>query len=214
MFWWGAVDATASAGMAGCKVSAMDQPHEHNLTALIDEARAGSKGAKDRLLSAVYGEFHRIANALMRCERPGHALQPSDLVNEAVIRLLDGGAFKNAPNRQYLFGAAARAMRQALVDQKRKRDADKRSGKWKRVSLDEVLGYFEAQHLDVIALNEALDRLSAQNHRQAQVVELRFFAGMSVPEVAEVLGVSVGTVEGDWRFARAWLRIELGGVAG
>jgi len=192
----------------------MDQPHGHSVTALINEARAGSKGARDRLLRAVYGEFHRIANALMRCERPGHALQPSDLVNEAVIRLLDGEAFKKAPNRQYLIGAAAGAMRQALVDHARKRDADKRSGKCKRVSMDQVLGYFEAQHLDVIALNEALDRLSVLHDRQAQVVELRFFAGLAVPEVAEVLGVSVGTVEGDWRFARAWLRIELGGVAG
>src|SRR5262249_44365942 len=137
-----------------------------------------------------------------------------DLVNEAVIRLLNGATFEKAPNRRYLIGAAAQAMRQILVDHARKRKADKRDGKWNRVPLDEALGYLEAERLDIIALNEALDRLRAIHDRQGQVVELRFFAGLSVPEVAGVLDVSVGTVEADWRFARAWLRLQLEGVVG
>ena len=184
------------------------------MSALIDEARAGSNGAKNRLMRAFYGEFHQIATALIRCERPGQSLQPSDLVHEAVIRLLDGATFEKAPNRRYLFGAAARAMRQILVEYARKRKAGKRDGKWNRVPLDDVLGYFEAQRVDIIALNEALDRLRALHDRQGLVVELRFFAGLSVPEVADLLDVSVGTVEADWRFARAWLRLQLEGVAG
>jgi RNA polymerase sigma factor (TIGR02999 family) len=188
----------------------MDEEHREDLTALINEARAGSKDAKDRLLRAVYGEFHRIADGLMRRERPGHTLQPSALVNEAVVRLLDGQAFEKAPNRRYLLAAAAQAMRRILVDHARKRNA--RHGQLQRVPLDEVLAYFEEKHLDFIALDEALDRLSSLHERQALVVVLRFFAGIPTAEVADVLGVSVGTVEGDWRFARAWLRGQIGEV--
>ncbi|HKI17235.1 MAG TPA: ECF-type sigma factor [Isosphaeraceae bacterium] len=188
----------------------MDEEHRIDLTALINEARAGSKDAKDRLLRAVYGEFHRIADGLMRNERPGHTLQPTALVNEAVVRLLDGQTFEKAPNRRYLLAAAAQAMRRILVDHARKRNA--RNGQLKRVPLDEVLAYFEEKRLDFIALDEALDRLSSLHERQALVVVLRFFAGLPAAEVADVLGVSLGTVEGDWRFARAWLRGQIGEV--
>ena len=190
----------------------MEQGHREDLTALIDEARAGSKEAKDRLLRAVHGEFHRIADGLMRSERPGHTLQPSALVNEAVVRLLDGQAFEKAPNRGYLFAAAAQAMRRILVDHARKRKA--RDGRLHRVPLGDVLAYFEEKHLDFIALDEALERLSSLHKRQGLVVVLRFFAGLPTAEVADLLGVSVGTVEGDWRFARAWLRSQMGGVEG
>ena len=190
----------------------MDTENRQDLTTLINEARAGSKDAKERLLGAVYGEFHRIADGLMRRERPGHTLQPSALVNEAVIRLLDGEAFEKAPNRRYLLAAAGQAMRRILVDHARKRQA--RQGSLKRVPLDDVLAYFDEKHLDFIALDEALNRLSSSNERQAQVVILRFFAGLPAAQVADVLGVSVSTVEGDWRFARAWLRSQIGGIDG
>ncbi len=190
----------------------MDMGHRENLTALIDEARAGSKDAKDRLLRAVYGEFHRIADRLMRSERPGHTLQPSALVNEAVIRLLDGEAFEKAPNRRYLLAAAGQAMRRILVDHARTRQA--REGQLERVPLDEVLAYFEEKNLDFIALDEALNRLSLLNERQGLVVVLRFFAGLTTAQVADALDVSVSTVEGDWRFARAWLRGQIGGIDG
>ena len=135
-------------------------------------------------------------------ERPGHTLGPTALVDEAVLRLLNGKAVEKATNRQYLFGAASRAMRHALVDHHRRRRS--REGKLKRVPLDEALLYFEEKHLDIEALSDALDRLSEIDERQGLVVALRFFAGLSVAEVAEVLDVSVGTVELDWRFARAW----------
>jgi RNA polymerase sigma factor (TIGR02999 family) len=179
---------------------------------MINEARLGGRVAKDRLFRAIYAEFHRIAEHMMGGERPGHTLQPSALVNEAVIRLLNGHVIDKAPNRRYLFGAATKAMRQALVDHHRKRDADMRGGEWKRVPLDEVLAFVEGQNLNIIALNSALDRLADIDERQGLVVALRFFAGLSVAEVAEVLDVSVGTVEADWRFARAWLRTQLEGV--
>ena len=188
----------------------MDENHQENLTALIDEARSGGKVAMDRLFRAIYGEFHRMAETLMGQERPGHTLCPSALVNKAVLRLLNGHAVEDAPNRQYLFGAASKAMRQALVDHYRRRRT--REGKWKRVPLDDALLYFEEKKLDIEALNAALDRLAAISERQGLVVALRFFAGLSVAEVADALDLSVGTVERDWRFARAWLRDQLEGV--
>jgi RNA polymerase sigma factor (TIGR02999 family) len=184
----------------------MNQEQQHDLSVLLEEARSGSKEATDRLLRAVYWDFHRIAEALMRAERPSNTLQPSALLNEAVIRLINGAAFERAPNRRYLFAAAAQAMRRALVEHARKR---RRVSRMKRVPMDDVLTYFDEQNLDVIALNEAIDRLSAVHERQGTVVVLRFFAGLPTAEVAELLGVSIGTVEGDWRFARAWLRSQL-----
>jgi RNA polymerase sigma factor (TIGR02999 family) len=198
--------------MADLRMNAMDDHDRDNVTALINEARAGGKIARDRLFRAIYEEFHRIAKVLMGAERCGHSLQPSDVVNEAVLRLLNGHAVEQAPNRRFLFGAAARVMRQVLVDHYRKRTAMMREGKWKRVPLDEVLAHVEEQDLDFIGLNLALDRLTETNERQGLVVVLRFFAGLSVAQVAQALDVSVGTVEADWRFARAWLRDQLEGV--
>jgi RNA polymerase sigma-70 factor, ECF subfamily len=189
----------------------MGQEVPGSLTALIGEARAGDQRARDRLVGAVYGEFHRIAEGLMRRERPGHTLQPSALVNEAVVRLLDSDALAQAPHRRYLLTAAAQAMRQVLVDHARKRDARKRAGGGQRVPLDDVLAHCAGQNPDVLDLDEALERLMALDQRKGLVVILRYFAGLSVAEVAEVLDVSAATVEGDWRSARAWLRAEVGG---
>ena len=184
-----------------------------DLSVLLDEVRAGSPDARDRLVRSIYGELRRTAGWLMRRERPGHTLQPSALVHEALLRLLSGEALADVPNRRYLFAAAAQAMRQVLVDHTRRRHARKREGRHARVPLDEALAYIEEQGLDVMALHEALDCLAPAHPRPAQVVDLRFFGGLSVPEVAELLGVSDTTVEGDWRFARAWLRRTLGGTS-
>jgi RNA polymerase sigma-70 factor, ECF subfamily len=191
----------------------VDHGTRDDLTALLDAARAGGEDAQDRLVRAVYGELRRMAAGFMRRERTDHTLQPSALAHEAVIRLLDGGALVKAQDRRHLFAAAARAMRQVLVDHARTRGAAKRAGGRGRVPLDDVLAYFEAQHLDVIALHEAIDRLIKRDERQGLVVALRFFAGLSIAEVAEALDVSAATVEGDWRVARAWLRGQLGGEA-
>jgi RNA polymerase sigma factor (TIGR02999 family) len=167
----------------------------------------------ERLVRAIYAELQRMATGLIRFERPGHSLQPSDLVHEVLLRLLEGDTLADLPNRRCLFAAAAKAMRRVLIDHARRRRARKREGRHVRVPLDETFAYFEEQHLDVVAVHEALDRLALQHSRPAQVVELRFFGGLTVPEVAGVLDVSETTVEDDWRFARAWLRGELGGLA-
>jgi RNA polymerase sigma factor (TIGR02999 family) len=146
-----------------------------------------------------------MAAGLLRGERPDHTLQPTALVNEAMLRFLDGGTLGDVPSRRYFFAACARAMRQILVNHALPRRAAKRLGRRDRVPLDDLLAFYEEKKLDVVDLDEAVERLLGYNERQGLVVSLRFFAGMSVPEVAAALGVSVATVEGDWRLARAWL---------
>jgi RNA polymerase sigma factor (TIGR02999 family) len=185
-----------------------------DLTTLLDAVRAGQEGAQDRLVKAIYDELRRIARGLMRHERPGHTLQPSALVHEALLRLLGGDTLADVPNRRYLFAAAAQAMRRVLVDHARRHGGAKRDPERARLPLDEALAYFEEQDLDVVALHEALGRLALAYPRQAEVVDLRFFGGLTVPEVATALGVSDTTVESDWRFARAWLRNRLGRLEG
>jgi RNA polymerase sigma factor (TIGR02999 family) len=178
-------------------------------TRILGRVRAGDNRARGELLTLVYDELRRLAARLMRRERPDHTLPPTAVVNEVVIRLLNDAVFERAPNRNDLFAAAARAMREVLIDHARRRAAARRGWGWTRVPLDPVLDYFEAQDLDVVAVHEALDRLAALNGRQSQVITLRYFGGLTVPEVAGALGVSVVTVERDWRLARAWLRSQL-----
>jgi RNA polymerase sigma factor (TIGR02999 family) len=182
-----------------------------DLTAILSEVRAGCPDAQDRLVRAIYGELRRKAGELMRRERRDHTLQATALVHEALLRLLSGEALTEISDRRHLYGAAAQAMRQVLVDHARRRNSGKREGHRVRVPLDQVLADFDAQGLDVIDLNQALERLAQEYPRQAQVVTLRFFGGLSISEVVETLGVSDTTVECDWRFARAWLRGRLGG---
>jgi RNA polymerase sigma factor (TIGR02999 family) len=177
---------------------------------LLRAARAGEAGAQDRLVRALYDELRQIAGRRMRRERPGHTLQPSALVHEAVLRLLRGEALADPADRGHLLATAARAMRQVLIDHARHRRV-RPEGRMARVPLDEALAYLDGQRLDVLALHEALDRLACEHPRPARVVDLRFFGGVSIAEAAEVLEVSDTTVEADWRFARAWLREQLGG---
>ena len=189
----------------------MDAGERGDLTAILGEVRAGRPAAQDRLVRAIYGELRRTAGGLMRRERPGHTLQASALAHEALLRLLSGETLAEVSDRRHLYAAAAQAMRQVLVDHARRRNAGKRQGNRPRVPLDQLLASFDEQGLDVIDLHESLERLAQAHPRQAQVVTLRFFGGLSVPEIAESLDVSDTTVEGDWRFARAWLRGQLGG---
>jgi RNA polymerase sigma factor (TIGR02999 family) len=183
-------------------------------TVMLGRIRDGDEQAKGELISLVYDELRRVASGLMRRERADHTLSPTAVVHEAVIRLLGEAVFDKAPDRSYLFAAAARAMREVLIDHARRRSADRRGGGWRRVPLDAVVDYFQRQGLDVVAVHEALDRLAERDGRQAQVMTLRYFGGMTVAEVAAALGVSVVTVERDWRVARAWLVGQLGGSEG
>jgi RNA polymerase sigma factor (TIGR02999 family) len=179
------------------------------VTTLLDQVRAGRPDAQEKLVEVVYQELRRLAAGLMRRERPGHTLQPTGLVHEALLRLLRPDALGGAQNRAQFLAAAARAMRRVLVDHARRRAADKRGGGQAPLLLDEALDYFAEQRLDLLELHEALDRLAGLHARQAQVVELRFFGGYTVEEIAEQLQVSVSTVESDFRKATAFLRSRL-----
>jgi RNA polymerase sigma factor (TIGR02999 family) len=183
----------------------MPAESRRDVTLILGKARAGDERAHDELISLIYDELRRIAGSLMRRERPDHTLAPTAVVHEAVIRLLGEEVFQKAEDRSFLFASAARAMREVLIDHARRRGAGRRGGGWRRKPLDAVVDDIEAQGLDVVAIHEALERLAELSPRQSQVVTLRYFGGMTVPEVAAALGVAVVTVERDWRLARAWL---------
>ena len=185
-----------------------------DLTLILGRARAGDERARGELIALVYEQLRQVAARLMHRERTDHTLSPTAVVHEAVIRLLGDAVFDTSPDRAYLVASAARAMREVLIDHARRRAADRRGGGWSRVPLDLVVDYFEGQGLDIVAVHEALDRLAALNERQAQVMTLRYFGGLSVPEVAASLEVAVVTVERDWRLARAWIRDQLQGWDG
>jgi RNA polymerase sigma factor (TIGR02999 family) len=162
----------------------------------------------DRLLPLVYPELRRLALNHLRRERENHTLSPTALVHEAYLRLA-GGAEVSWESRAHFFGAAARAMRQILVDHARIRGAAKRGGGWRRVTLEEEFTPSGRRHFDFLDLHNALEKLMGFDERAARTVELRFFGGLTLDEVAHVLGVSRRTVAGDWTVARMWLSREL-----
>ena len=184
------------------------------VTLILGRVRAGDEGARGELVAMVYEELRQVASRLMRRERADHTLSPTAVVHEAVIRLLGEAVFDKAADRNFLLASAARSMREVLIDHARRRAADRRGGGRRRVALDSVVDYFEEQGLDIVAVHEALDRLAELDGRQSQVMTLRYFGGMTVAEVAAALGVSVTTVEQDWRLARAWLAGQLEGGDG
>ena len=178
---------------------------------MFNEYRDDCSAPKDRLIREIYRDLLRIARAMMRRERRDHTLQASALVHEAVMRLLDKQSLMESSDPSHVLAAAVQAMRQVLVDHARRRKAGKRGGGRARVPLDDVLASFDEQGVDVLDLHQALERLGQSYPDQAKVVELHIFGGLSIPEVAKTLRRSCTTVETRWRFARAWLRDELGG---
>jgi RNA polymerase sigma-70 factor, ECF subfamily len=167
----------------------------------------------EELFGLVYHELRQVARAYMRRERADHTLQATALVNEAYLRLFDGQAFQ-WENRKHLFCTVARSMRRVLMDHARRRGAERHGGAFQRIALDEQGPAIFRDLPEFLALGEALDRLAQLSPRQAQVVELHSFAGLTEEEAAEVLDVSVKTVKNDWRFAKAWLKTEIGGSSG
>jgi RNA polymerase sigma factor (TIGR02999 family) len=165
------------------------------------------------LFGLVYNELRRVAAAYMQRERADHTLQATALVNEAYLRLFEGQAFQ-WENRKHLFCTVARSMRRVLMDHARRRGADRHGGAFQKIALDEQGPAIFRDLAEFLALGEALDRLAKLSPRQAQVVELHSFAGLTEEETAEVLDVSVKTVKNDWRFAKAWLKTELAGAGG
>ena len=180
-----------------------------NVTQLLVSWSNGDQAALEALTPLVHQELYRLAARCMAGERHGHILQPTALVNEAYLRLVD---WKDArwQNRAHFFAVASQIMRRVLVDVARNRDRAKRGGGQVHVSLSEAADVTAGPDVDLIALDEALTALEALNPRQSRVVELRFFGGMSLEEAAQVLGVSVGTIHRDWSLAQAWLFRQLG----
>ncbi len=183
-----------------------------NVTQLLIGWGKGDKQALDQLVPIVYDELRRQAARYLRHERVGHTLQTTALIHEAYLRLIDQ---KNVEwqNRAQFFGIAAQLMRRILVDHARTRKRAKRGGSDIRVSLGDADAFVKAQELDVVALNEALERLEQIDEQQSKIVELRFFSGLTVEETASVLNISPATVKRDWSMAKAWLHREISGEA-
>jgi RNA polymerase sigma-70 factor (ECF subfamily) len=178
-----------------------------DVTLLLEAAGGGDAQALERLYEHVYGELRAMANSGMRRERNGHTLQPTALVNEAFIRLKPGESAWQ--NRRHFFGAAAQAMRRILVDHARQKQAEKRGDGLERITLMDLEIGAPEPDMDVLAVSDALDRLATEEPRLAEMVSLRFFAGMSIADTAQALDLSPATVKRDWVFARAWLLEEI-----
>jgi RNA polymerase sigma factor (TIGR02999 family) len=178
------------------------------ITQLLAKWSDGDKDALDALMPLVYDELRKLAEAYLRRERANHSLEPTALVNEAYIRLV-GQQHGSWQNRTQFFGLAAKLIRHILVDHARREKAAKRGGDGYRVTLSEVDVTGGTRDIDLVALDDALERLSATHAEHGRVVELRYFGGLTVEETADAIGVSHATVERQWSFARAWLRREM-----
>ena len=187
----------------------MSQPTPNEITRLLVAWGGGDESALERLIPIVYDELRQLAHRYMSRERPGHTLQTTALVNEAYLRLVNWREVQ-WQNRAHFFGVSAQMMRRILVDFARNRQYQKRGAGAIQVSLGEATSFTECPSADLVALDEALTELTKMDQRKGQVVEMRFFGGLSVKEVAEVLKVSEETVMRDWRLAKVWLLRELG----
>ena len=187
-----------------------DMQSSEHITGILNDLSGGDETAADRLLPLVYDELRRLATHCLQQERPGHTLQPTALVHEAYLRLIDQTR-TDWTGRAHFRAVASTMIRRILVDHARTRDRHKRGGGRERVSLDVAAASFDVvpDDVDLIALDEALDQLGELNERQRRVVELRYFGGLGVEEAAHVLGISPSTVKTDWRLARAWLKQRL-----
>ena len=182
------------------------------ITERLSAWSSGDAAALDDVIRAVYQELRRMAGHYLRMENPGNSLQPTALVHEAYLRLVDQTRV-SWQNRSHFFGVAAQMMRRILVDHARTKHRDKRGGTATKLPLDEALDLSQARAGDLVALDDALESLAEIDERKSRVVELRFFGGLSVEETAEVLGVSPQTVLRDWKLAKAWLYQNIKGEA-
>lgn len=186
-------------------------PDPGEVTALLRAWSDGDPAAPERLLPLVYRQLRRLAASKMRKERANHTLQPTALVHEAYVKLVD----QHLPwkNRGHFYGVAARAMREVLVDHARRRDADKRAPERRRISIESADVAVDPRTIDLLALDEALKTLAGLDERQSRLVELRLFAGLTVQECGVVLGCSAATASRDYRHAEAWLRRRMRGAS-
>jgi RNA polymerase sigma factor (TIGR02999 family) len=184
-----------------------------DLTQILSRIESGDLAAAGELLPLVYEELRRLAAHRLAQEKPGQTLQATALVHEAYLRLVDGNAKQQWHGRGHFFGAAAEAMRRILVEVARRKRGPKAGGGHCRVELSDVAAA-NGLDLDLIALSEALEKLQTNDPRAAELVKLRFFAGLTRHEAAEVLGISVATADNDWAYAKGWLKAELVGNSG
>ena len=180
-----------------------------DVTKILSQIESGDPIAAEQLLPLVYEELRKLAAANLIREKPGQTLQATALVHEAYLRLVDGNDAQHWNSRGHFFGAAAEAMRRILVDQARHKRSKRHGGDFQRIELTAVEPAAPANQVDLLALDEALDKLAARDPRAAELVKLRFFAGLTVPEAAKTLAVSVATAENDWAYAKSWLKLQL-----
>jgi RNA polymerase sigma-70 factor (ECF subfamily) len=181
---------------------------QHEVTRILHDWTDGDQNAPERLMPYVYDELRRLARSFLARERDSHTLQPTALVHEAYVRLVDQRSV-NWQNRAHFYGIAANMMRRVLIDHARAHATEKRGGAAVRLSLDDVQVPIEQRAADLVALDEALEKLAGFDERKCRIVEMRFFAGLTDEEIAEVLGVATRTVLRDWKKARLWLYREL-----
>jgi RNA polymerase sigma-70 factor (ECF subfamily) len=185
-------------------------PSQQEVTQLLGDWRSGDEAAFGKLIPLVQPELHRLAHHYMSRERAGHTLQTTELLDEAYLRLIDNTK-RSWQNRTHFVAVAAQLMRRIMVDHARERQAVKRGAEAQKVSLDEAALVTETRSKELLALDEALERLAAQDHRKSQIVELRYFGGLTMKETAEFLQLSQRTVEREWNMAKAWLHLALRG---
>ena len=182
-----------------------------DVTRILAAVERGDPRAAEELLPVVYDELRKLAAARLAEEKPGQTLQPTELVHEAYLRLVGKSPSDGWDGRGHFFAAAAEAMRRILIEHARHKDSRKAGGGRRRVDLADVEPACPESDLDLIALDEALGRLERLDARKAQVVKLRFFAGLTGEQAARALGIATSTADADWAFARCWLRLEIGG---
>lgn len=183
-------------------------PSRQQVTQVLIDWSNGDRAAADRLMPLIYDELRQIARGYLQGERADHTLQATGLVHEAYLRLVDQTT-TTWQNRAHFFGVAAGVMRRVLVDHARRHRTEKRGGTWDKLEFDEALAPGFSRRVDLVALDDALQDLAKRDPRQSQIVELRFFGGLTTEEAAEVLDVSPRTVKREWRRAKAWLRREI-----
>ena len=184
------------------------EPEEAAVTRLLARFRAGDREAESQLVPLVYGELRRLASLYLSRERCDHTLQPTALVHEAFLRMASGRQ-PEWQNRAHFIAIAARLMRQILVDHARHHRALKRGGSRETIPIEDTFVFVQEKSAELLALDQALDRLAQQDERQSQIVEMKFFGGLSIEDIAEVLKLSPRTVRRDWTVARAWLHKEI-----
>jgi len=181
----------------------------HDFTQILSQIEAGDPIAADKLLPLVYDELRKLAAARLAHENPGQTLQATSLVHEAYLRLVGSGAERTFDHRGHFFAAAAEAMRRILVEKARHKKSLKAGGQQKRVELASIDADNKGRGPEILALNEALERLEIEDPRAAELVKLRYFVGMTILETAAVLGISAATAKKDWAYAKTWLRAEM-----